>query len=197
MVGSQEIEPADGWPYQRILASLAANPDMSAEELGLSIVDAYAEHYIQSRVDMPITLAALRLQQIMPLTEVVSRVADGLFVELQDSRFYTTTLLPTIRQVQKFRDRQYADLKHLCLLLAEMPANEPIRAAAREVAEWLNIDGPESVIAAARALGAGVPFAYGLSIYLPLLGAVSPAYTELEFAHCCTWGKFLGAFVET
>jgi hypothetical protein len=197
MVGSQEIEPGDGWPYHRILAALVAKPDMSAEDLGHVIVDAYAEHYTQNSAGIPVTLAALRLQHILPLAEVVSRVADGVIVRLPDSGFYNRALLPAIRRVQKFRDQQYVDLKHLSLLLAEEFADDPLRAAAHEVAERLTVGTPEAVVVATRVLGMGVQFAHGLSIYLPLLGAVSPTYAGLEFTQRCSWGTFLTAFVET
>jgi Clostripain family len=197
MVGSQEIEPADGWPYQHILAALTAQPDMSAEDLGRVIVDVYAQHYTRSPTGEPLTLAALRLQHTLPLAEAISRVADRLIARLPDSGFYNRALLPTIRRVQKFRDQQYVDLKHLSLLLAEELTDETLRAAAGEVAERLNADAPESVVVAARVLGTGVQFAHGLSIYLPLLGVVSPAYAGLEFAQRCTWGAFLTVFVET
>src|SRR5262249_11410231 len=39
--------------------------------------------------------------------------------------------------------------------------------------------------------GAG---AHGLSIYMPFMGAVSPAYARLDFANRCGWGRFLDAF---
>ncbi len=45
LVGSQEIEPADGWPYGRILSALAADPEMAPEQLGRAIVRAYADGF--------------------------------------------------------------------------------------------------------------------------------------------------------
>ncbi len=45
MVGSQELEPGDGWAYDGILSGLAAKPDASAQELGAIMVDSYIRSY--------------------------------------------------------------------------------------------------------------------------------------------------------
>jgi hypothetical protein len=37
-VGSEEVEPSDGWPYDSILKELASKPEMTAEELAAVIV---------------------------------------------------------------------------------------------------------------------------------------------------------------
>jgi len=56
MVGSEETEPGDGWPYDTILADLTNNPDWSPAELGSAIVDRYYESYgddeTQSAIDL-------------------------------------------------------------------------------------------------------------------------------------------------
>ena len=56
MVGSEESEPGDGWPYGTILADLTNNPDWSPAELGSAIVDRYYESYgndwTQSAIDL-------------------------------------------------------------------------------------------------------------------------------------------------
>src|SRR6185369_18078988 len=44
-VGSEESEPGDGWPYDRILKALAAKPAMTPEELAKAIVSQYLASY--------------------------------------------------------------------------------------------------------------------------------------------------------
>ena len=63
-VGSQESEPGDGWPYDRILAALDANPAMDAAALGKEIVADYVASYPASE---PVTQSAVTLAA---LTEV-------------------------------------------------------------------------------------------------------------------------------
>jgi clostripain len=58
MVGSEEKEPNDGWPYDTILSDLADNPLMQSMELGTVIVNRYGESmedgskYTQSAIDL-------------------------------------------------------------------------------------------------------------------------------------------------
>lgn len=58
MVASEEVEPVAGWPYDAVLADLAADPLMTAAQLGQVIVDRYYEEmewwggYTQSAIDL-------------------------------------------------------------------------------------------------------------------------------------------------
>ncbi len=56
MVGSEELEPGDGWPYNTILADLNSNPNMTAEEFAKTIVvkyeDSYSSGVTQSTYDL-------------------------------------------------------------------------------------------------------------------------------------------------
>jgi hypothetical protein len=55
MVGSEEVEPGDGWPYNTLLADLKADTTVTAAQLGTYIADRYYESYgdgTQSVVDL-------------------------------------------------------------------------------------------------------------------------------------------------
>lgn len=56
MVGSEEVEPGPGWPYDTILQDLASNPDWDESELATAIVDryyeSYGDDYTQSAIDL-------------------------------------------------------------------------------------------------------------------------------------------------
>lgn len=221
MVGSQDIEPGDGWPYDRILATLVNEVDASPERLAQTVVESYADHYAENPPGIPITQSALRLQHVPTLVGTVGQLADYLIESLPDPVFYSRVLLPAMRHAQKFRDQQYVDLGHLAHLLVEKADDGPVREAAREVVNRLDPAGADPVVAEVRAMGldevamrtsnlpdhdaplaAGdgvqhVDSVQGLSIYLPLLGPVSPSYAGLEFAQHCSWGRFLEAFSET
>jgi hypothetical protein len=199
MVGSQEIEPGEGWPYDRILAALARQPDAPPERLGQIVVDEYAGYYAQHPPNMAVTQAALRLERVPALVERVGHLADGLSARLADRAFYRQVLMPALRQVQKFRDDQYADLGHLAQLLAAQAPDE-VREAAREVAARLDPSAVDSAVVRVSGpttgfLSAGGTAAHGVSIYVPLIGRVSPAYDALAFARDGRWGPFLHAFM--
>jgi hypothetical protein len=217
MVGSQEIEPGDGWSYHALLRALVRNPDMGAEAFSGTIVDTYIDRFSAFPTYTPVTQASVRMQHVAPLVEAIGRLANSLIAALDNGAFYTQTLLPVLRQVQTFRDQQYVDLWHLAHLLATHATSDQIRKGAQAVMERLDPAAAGAAVVVARSLEAhgavpstpvdgrhGRPIATvavpsivaarGLSIYVPLLGAVSPAYAGLEFARQCTWGQFLHEF---
>jgi len=59
MVGSEESEPGDGWPYDTILQDLVNNPSWSSSELGLAVVDRYYESYGEDETQSVIDLTAM------------------------------------------------------------------------------------------------------------------------------------------
>jgi hypothetical protein len=221
MVGSQEIEPGDGWPYDRILKALASEPDAPTESLARVIVDTYTDHYLANPSQIAVTQSAVRLQQVPVLVGAVGRLADSLTEHLNRPAFVTRVLLPALRYVRKFRDQQYIDLGHLGELLAARAEDGRVAEVALDIVARLNPASRGSVVTAARSIaphGALLPgpnlqpcnvdintghssrnrrTANGLSIYLPFLGPVSPAYAGLEFARNCSWPRFLNAFSET
>jgi len=71
MVGSEEAEPWDGWPYDTILGDLNSNPLLTAAQLGTAIVDRYYQSYGNSE-----TQSAIDLSHMNTLTRAVSDFAD-------------------------------------------------------------------------------------------------------------------------
>jgi hypothetical protein len=73
-IGSEDIEPGDGWPYDRWLPRLADNTAMPAEELCRVIVEAYSDSY----GNKPTTLSAVRQNSIASLAKSVDALACAL-----------------------------------------------------------------------------------------------------------------------
>lgn len=71
MVGSEESEPYDGWPYDTLLADLVATPTFTPAQLGTAIVDRYYESYGNDY-----TQAAVDLTRMDTLSPLVSTLAD-------------------------------------------------------------------------------------------------------------------------
>lgn len=76
MVGSEELEPGNGWNYKDWLGTLIANPQMDARDLGRTLVRSYANHYTGN--DEATTLSAVELKEINSVADAV----DGLCVAL-------------------------------------------------------------------------------------------------------------------
>jgi hypothetical protein len=75
MVGSEEVEPGDGWPYNTILADLVGDPAMTASELGTTIVVRYFESYGNNWTQSAVNLA---------LMDVLAAEIDSLAQTLRD-----------------------------------------------------------------------------------------------------------------
>lgn len=191
VVGSQELEPGDGWPYDRILQRLAARPGMGAEELGRIIVESYLDYYQTERPAVAVTQSAVRTGSLMALNQAVDQLGLAL---LKSAREKKTQMLVSWAQkfAQVFSDPEYYDLAHLCKLLSEEDQEGEVGSAARGVLAIFN--GADSPILAAARNGDPVKNAHGLSIYLP--GRIlSPLYGRLEFAQQNSWDDFLQTYI--
>lgn len=154
--GSQEVEPADGWPYGDVLRRLAAEPDQSAASLGRAIVDAYADQPAGAAgaagepPDHLLTQSAIHVDRLPPLVASLDALAAQLVPAVDDPGLYARVLLPAARGVRKFRDAQYVDLGHLAALLADAAPPGPLAEAARSVARLLAAGDPDGVVVASR-----------------------------------------------
>jgi hypothetical protein len=59
VVGSEETEPGDGWPYDTILADVAANTSLAPKDLASTIVTRYGASYGGGVTQSAVDLAAL------------------------------------------------------------------------------------------------------------------------------------------
>jgi hypothetical protein len=190
-VGSQEIEPGDGWPYDAILARLVDDPDMAPEVLGHTIVDAYVAFYQTHYPRLPVTQSAVSLARLEPAAEAVSNLSDALMGAL-GQREAVGLLFFALRSAQTFTDRDYVDLAHFCQLLADADPDSEVGLAAQQVVDLLT--GESSPLIAEAHHGSAVDNARGLSIYLPAR-VLSPLYSQLQFAEKYRWNEFLDAFI--
>jgi hypothetical protein len=77
---SEELEPGDGWQYERVLGPLVANPKMTDTELGLQIVRAYEATY--AALNQRTTMSAVDLRQIQTVATAASALGDALGVAI-------------------------------------------------------------------------------------------------------------------
>ena len=183
-VGSEELEPADGWPYAAILKKLAASPSMTARELAKTIVDAYLASYRASDV---VTQSALDLARCDDLARAIDDLARALRAGCADPE----TLLAIVRarrSTQHYDTKDYVDLAHLAARL-----KAPGTGAAIADACDIVLGAVEGAVIASGSKGAAVADSNGLSIYFPETRA-SPLYAKLDFAKRSEWDAFLEAY---
>jgi len=193
VVGSQEVEPGDGWPYDEVLSKLAADPTMTPEALGRAIVDTYVGWYQTTYPSLGVTQSAVSLSRIESVAAATTDLADALKQSLTASRTLRL-LFQALRSAQSFTDRDYVDLAHFCGLLTESDEEGTIGAPARAIVERLA--GESSPVIAEAHHGPQVEDAAGLSIYLPTR-VLSPLYSGLDYAQQHHWDDFLADFVQS
>jgi len=186
-VGSEESEPGEGWPYDRILKALAAKPTMTPEELSKTIVNEYLASY---KASDNVTQSALKLAGLKPLAVAVDGLAKALKNTLADATSHTA-LINARAQVQEYTRPydDYCDLLDLCALLETKLADPGVRSACAAVKQ-----AAAAAIVASGCKGSAVDNSQGVSIYFPKR-KLSPLYKTLDFTKKSSWDEFLVAYL--
>jgi hypothetical protein len=186
VVGSEELEPGEGWPYDRVLEALAARPTMTGAQLGSLIVDRYVASYAGDSV----TQSALDLARLDDVAEKVTALAKALTKAIKDAAEFAA-VARTLNATQRFDTADFVDLGHFCQELAKRSKSAAVKAAAKDTAGALKARG--GFVIAERHRGPGVSHASGAAIYFPR-GPVNKAYARLDFAKATGWRAWLDAF---
>lgn len=197
VVGSQEVEPSGGWPYDAILAELHQQPDLSSEGLAKKIVDRYIDHYQGLDANLAVTQAAVQPEKTRDLIHHIQKLS-GILLQAAAQPTFQRQIFNALRLSQSFTERDYIDLVSFCKTLVkserQSPIDPSIAAAAQDVLDLIN--GADSPLLASRCNGSQVADANGMSIYLPTKN-ISGFYSDLDFAKDSQWGDFLSAFIKS
>ncbi len=184
-VGSEQTEPADGWPYTAILAELAKNPAMTPRDLSALIVDKYIASYTSDAV----TQSACDLSKADGLATVVAGLASALQASLNDAA--TRQRILTVRtQVQSYEVTDNIDLLDFCSLLAKSAPAAPIAQRCQDVIQAVQ----STYVVAQGYKGSDLGNSHGVAIYFPTK-SVSPLYAGLDFSKKTGWDAFLKAYL--
>ena len=182
-VGSEEVEPSDGWPYDKILKELAAKPEMTAPELAVVIVEKYLASYA---ADANVTQAACDLTKCGELADVLDRLSKALIPAFSDPK-NRGAIFESRDQVQEYEVKDYVDLYNFCDLLAGRLPDSPLGKACRSVMDTVREPG---FVLGSGYKGTAMQHSYGVAVYFPRK-AISPLYATLDFTGDIGWGQFL------
>jgi Clostripain family len=182
-VGSEEVEPSDGWPYDVILKALAAKPEMTPQQLAVLIVEKYLLSYA---ADSNVTQAACDLTKCGELADVLDRLAKALIpaFSVPKSR---GAIFESRDQVQEYEVKEYVDLYNFCDLLAAKVPGSPLAKACQGVMETVREPG---FVLGSGYKGTAMQHSYGVAVYFPRK-VISPLYATLDFTGDIGWGQFL------
>jgi len=186
IVASEENEPNDGWPYDRVLRYLVDHPGAPTADLAAQIVQAYVQSYVDRNYPGDVTQAALDLAQIDVLAGPLDALADVLIPRMAAAKF---ELGEALYQTEAFFwDGTLWDIAEVCEELVSGSQDNATQQAAQGVKDVLQPEGETFVIAEAHN-GSKVARCGGVTIYLPprIMHKPSRYYGELAFAQEHHW----------
>lgn len=183
-VGSEQLEPGDGWSYDTILGDLAADPTMTASELGSVIVNRYGESYGGGE-----TQSATDLSAVDSLSGEISQLAETI---MSDATSYDLSQLQTHRNNSAYF--AYEDYRDLGTILSRVASDTTMTDSIQTAAETAFTAYESTIIQNHSGIDQG---ATGLSIYFPSMGtALASDYNDSNstFAADTAWNEFLSTW---
>jgi hypothetical protein len=192
VVSSEELEPGDGWPYEKILTELRSNPTLDGAGLGRVVVKRYVESYKHSEDMWPVTMCAVHSAGIEPFADAVDALTMALRRAIKEDDVDATRLLRAHTRSTRF-DGELIDLRTFCEQVRSQSFESSVKTAAKKVLDALK-PGGDFVVANAN-LGESVEHCGGVTAYLPApTDEISPYYKDLRFAQRHGWDEFLRSY---
>jgi len=210
MVGSEELEPGNGWQYDDWLPLLVSNPNMGGVELGRKLVDSYKKTYTTlPNLDPETTLSAIDLSQdkMIDLARAISDLGDELTVSLDTELYNIRGARDSCTPYAPGRGYHGIDLHRFCAELIIRTSKPLLRARAQAVLHMLN-DPSVMLNAYAGSEREGTFGSKGIAIYFPETKSAyqsdsyGSAYRDgnlaypVEFVEQLRWDNFLHAYFE-
>lgn len=205
MVGSEELEPSQGWCYGDWLQALTDAPDSDATSAGKLLVESYRKTFDASTSDT--TLSAVRLAggEMDRLAGAVSQLSRALTDSLDKEAQQIKEARRGCKVFATGRGYHGIDLHRFVSNLAAADVNPRLRATAADTARLIERLVIHNYAGSKRQ---GEFDARGLSIYFPLNKSAytsdkySDAYSEknrryvIQFVTDHFWDNFLHAYFE-
>ncbi|MBI4056633.1 MAG: hypothetical protein HY399_03700 [Elusimicrobia bacterium] len=184
MVGSEEVEPGEGYNYRTFLAPIAANPLLGPQEVAGVAVKAYVESYAGGKEQ--VTQSAVRASAMKPLLALLNE-----WTRLIMAAKESDVVRAARSRVQSFFVKDNIDLLHFVRLVLEKTKNEGVREKGEALAAFLS-----QAVFANGTQGNTMANASGLAIYFPR-GSYNRAYDDLAWAKDGNWASFLKWFLSS
>ena len=185
VVGSEETEPGEGYPYDAVLGALNASPAMTPEELGRTIVAAYRDR--NESLYMDTTQSAVRAAALDGLRRRVDE-----FVRAARASGDAVAVKRAFLQAHGFYEIDQKDMSDLLRLVEEGASAPALKSAAAEARRWLE----REVVAAYGVSGYQHRPARGLAVYAPPRYAYDDGYSALAWARDGEWDELISEGLE-
>src|SRR4051812_16176714 len=189
LVGSEETEPTDGWPYQQVLQAVADKPVAPTPELAEAVVTAYVKSYKDSGSSDAVTQTALDLSKLDDVAAPLDKLANELVAGMPKSAF---DLWKALKRTTSFYEGTLWDIAGLCTQL-DAGDDAKLRAAAEETLAALKPGAGRFIMSQSHS-GDALKSCCGLSVYVPARTNMSQFYKDLDFAGKHQWYNLLEKF---
>ena len=194
MVASEEFIPWDGWPYDMILGELVENPDWSAQEFSIHIVDDYIASYSHGTQGFAwyATLSAVNLHKMDQLVSCMTTLTGTILDNFDEYKEAVTGAKSAADRYWfgSWHQGAYIDLYQFVYMLETI--NNELEPYTAPILQMWN----DAVIHAKACDGPHSNGANGLTIYFPrnrnLFYTPEPYYNSVpEFAEKTGWYQLL------
>lgn len=189
VVGSQQTEPGDGWPYADVLSSVKRS--RSALQLGRRIVSDYLADY-RRKMQQNVTQSAVATARTGEALAALGSLGTALVAQPALNFPVISLLRPGLQAFEDSPD--YVDAVHLGRLLGEAGKGPKVRTAARRLVRLT-----KRCVVANGSFGNSVANANGASIWFPFDRVeylkYRPAYLALDLPPAASgWVEFLDRY---
>lgn len=198
LIGSQECELKDGWPYDLILSELQKDPTMSPNNFAVAIIESYKKYYDQHAPQGIFTQSAFDLQYCEELKNHLDLIANHLIELLHEPMF--REIFKTVRnQCRAFCDAAmyldcYTFLEYIALALESFEKNSHMESLQKTCGDACSTI---KKMVLANAVGSNIQAdVHGISLYHPCR-KIDQTYLNVPFAQESSWLNYLTAFCGT
>lgn len=185
IVGSQQTEPGDGWPYDKVIEGMKGAPKRA--DVAAHIVKTYIADYKESGTS-GVTQSALDLAKLDPVGKAVDELGLHLLRTIADNK---GAILEARVKTQGYAEPTYVDMLDMVNHLAEKIRDDRVLGACAQVRKTV-----EDAIVLNGKYGGSVTHSCGLSIWYPLLKVDyvtrRSEYVALRYSKTYkNWSRFL------
>lgn len=190
-VGSQDLEPGDGWPYDQFLAKWNEVHHATPEQVSKILVDEFLKSYQNgSQGRSEVTLSAYHLDQMSTFYQAVSELGNEI---LNLDPMQKKEMIQAIKKTFNFAYSDYGDFGNFLEQLQKSKNLSIRRAYLDQAKRALN-----QLVIANRTTQEFAP-ATGVAVWLPWSGGVfenyRDRYVELSFHKKTGWGNVLNGIL--